>query len=49
MKKTYITPATVCVEIKANTLLVQYSNTEAGSNATVLSRGNRSSWDDEEE
>ena len=49
MKKTYITPATLCVKIKANTLLTQFSNTEAANNATVLSRGNRSSWDDDEE
>lgn len=50
MKKSYIVPTTIKVEIKANPLLIQYSNSEAAAGATSLSReGNRNnSWDDEE-
>ncbi len=46
MKKNYINPNTIIVEVKNQSLLVQYSTTEAASDATTLSR--RGDWDDEE-
>ncbi len=48
MKKNYMMPTTRVVEVKADRLLVQYSNGSAASNATVLSRESKSDWDDED-
>lgn len=49
MKKNYMMPTTRVVEIKADRLLVQYSNGPAASDATVLSRESNSDWEDEED
>ena len=49
MKKIYVKPSTNLVDVNIENLLVQCSNTEAGSGAVSLSRGNNgASWDDEE-
>ena len=50
MKKIYVTPATIRVEIKTQSLLVQYSQTKAASDASVFSReGDSSFFDDDED
>lgn len=52
MKKSYIIPETFTVKIKTDSLLVQYSSTQAASDAVSLSReGGRHSdidWGDED-
>ena len=48
MKKQYKSPATTIVEVKIESLLVDYSNTQAASDAVTLSREGNSSWDDED-
>ena len=48
MKKIYNSPVTTIVEVKIESLLVDYSNnTEAAKNATVLSREGNNNWEDE--
>ena len=48
MKKTYISPNTNVIEVKMESLLVDYSNSTAAKGAESLSRQSNSSWDDEE-
>lgn len=48
MKKTYISPNTNVIEVKMESLLVEYSNSTAAEGASALSRQSDSSWDDEE-
>jgi len=47
MKKTYISPNTNVIEVKMESLLTQFSSSEASKDATVLSRQSNG-WDDEE-
>lgn len=47
MKKIYVTPMTDTIEVRMDSLLVQYSNGQAAVGATTLSRES-GSWDDEE-
>lgn len=47
MKKQYNSPATTIVEVKIESLLVDYSNTQAAKGATTLSREGNSDWEDE--
>ena len=47
MKKIYNSPVTDIVEVKVESLLVDYSNSQADQNAVTLSRDNDSDWDEE--
>ena len=47
MKKIYVMPQMEVVEVKIQSLLVDYSNGEASSSATTLSRENKSGWDED--
>ena len=50
MKKIYAKPQTTVIEVKTESLLVNYSNTQAAQGATVLSReGDSSFFDDDED
>ena len=48
MKKNYINPTTIIVTVKTQSLLVNYSTTEAASDAVSLGRDDDFDWDDEE-
>lgn len=49
MKKIYAKPQTTVIEVKTESLLVNYSNAEASSSAVTLSRGGDSSFFDDDD
>lgn len=46
MKKLYVMPQTAIIEVKTQSHLLNYSETESNQNAVTLSRENDSDWDE---